>query len=102
MNAVNPGVIVTEIHKRGGMSDESYDAFLQHSKTTHAMGRVGDVSEVREMGHIRLAFPNARRYRYVAFNYIHTSADYTYYKDVNTAKEGLDKFGQREGRLHGL
>ena len=36
VNAVNPGVIVTEIHKRGGMSDESYDAFLQHSKTTHA------------------------------------------------------------------
>ena len=77
VNAVNPGVIVTEIHKRGGMSDESYDTFLQHSKTTHAMGRVGDVSEVREMGHIRLAFPNARRYRYVALNYIHTSADYT-------------------------
>lgn len=23
-NAVNPGVIVTEIHKRGGMSEEDY------------------------------------------------------------------------------
>ena len=46
VNAVNPGVIVTEIHKRGGMSDERYEAFLEHSKTTHAMGRVGDVREV--------------------------------------------------------
>jgi NAD(P)-dependent dehydrogenase (short-subunit alcohol dehydrogenase family) len=24
VNAVNPGVIVTEIHKRGGMSDQDY------------------------------------------------------------------------------
>ena len=46
VNAVNPGVIVTEIHKRGGMSDERYEAFLEHSKNTHAMGRVGDVREV--------------------------------------------------------
>jgi len=46
VNAVNPGVIVTEIHKRGGMSDEAYEKFLEHSKTTHAMGRVGSVDEV--------------------------------------------------------
>ena len=25
VNAVNPGVIVTEVHKRGGMSDEAYE-----------------------------------------------------------------------------
>jgi len=48
VNAVNPGVIVTEIHKRGGMTDERYEAFLEHSKTTHAMGRVGDVREVAD------------------------------------------------------
>ena len=24
VNAVNPGVIITECHKRGGMDDESY------------------------------------------------------------------------------
>ena len=35
VNAVNPGVVVTEIHKRGGMTDEAYAAFLEHSKTTH-------------------------------------------------------------------
>jgi len=46
VNAVNPGVIVTEVHKRGGMSDEAYEKFLEHSKTTHAMGRVGSVDEV--------------------------------------------------------
>lgn len=45
-NAVCPGVIVTEIHKRGGMSDEAYQAFLEHCKTTHALGRVGEVNEV--------------------------------------------------------
>ncbi|KAH7960024.1 hypothetical protein HPB49_016265 [Dermacentor silvarum] len=46
VNAVNPGVIVTEVHKRGGMSDAQYAQFLEHCKTTHAMGRVGTADEV--------------------------------------------------------
>jgi len=46
VNAVNPGVIVTEVHKRGGMSEEDYEKFLEHSKTTHALGRVGTTEEV--------------------------------------------------------
>lgn len=45
VNSVNPGVIVTSIHKRGGLDDEAYTKFLEHSKTTHALGRVGDVKE---------------------------------------------------------
>ncbi|CAH1269076.1 DHRS2 [Branchiostoma lanceolatum] len=46
VNSVNPGVIETGIQKRSGMSEEDYVKFLEHSKTTHALGRVGDVSEV--------------------------------------------------------
>ncbi|CAH1248678.1 DHRS2 [Branchiostoma lanceolatum] len=46
VNSVNPGVIATEIHKRSGMSEQKYVKYLEHSKTTHALGRVGDVSEV--------------------------------------------------------
>ena len=46
VNAVNPGVIITEVHKRGGMSEEAYAKFLEHSKTTHAMGRPGTADEV--------------------------------------------------------
>src|SRR6058998_3970530 len=49
VNAVNPGVVVTEIHKRGGMSEESYQAFLEHSRTTHPLGRVGDPREIAEL-----------------------------------------------------
>jgi NAD(P)-dependent dehydrogenase (short-subunit alcohol dehydrogenase family) len=49
VNAVNPGVVVTEIHKRGGMTEEQYDAFLEHSKTTHPLGRVGQAQEVAEL-----------------------------------------------------
>jgi NAD(P)-dependent dehydrogenase (short-subunit alcohol dehydrogenase family) len=49
VNAVNPGVVVTEIHKRGGMSEEDYRAFLEHSKTTHPLGRVGDPREIAEL-----------------------------------------------------
>jgi NAD(P)-dependent dehydrogenase (short-subunit alcohol dehydrogenase family) len=49
VNAVNPGVVVTNIHKRGGMADADYDKFLEHSKTTHPLGRVGSTSEVAEL-----------------------------------------------------
>ena len=46
VNAVNPGVVVTEIHKRGGMTNEAYAAFLEHSKTTHPLGRTGRPEEI--------------------------------------------------------
>ena len=49
VNAVNPGVVITEIHKRGGMSEDNYANFLEHSKTTHPLGRVGRASEVAEL-----------------------------------------------------
>lgn len=49
VNAVNPGVVVTDIHKRGGMSEEQYEAFLEHSKTTHPIGRVGEAREVADL-----------------------------------------------------
>jgi len=46
VNAVNPGVVVTEIHKRGGMNEEAYAAFLEHSKGTHPLGRTGRPEEI--------------------------------------------------------
>ncbi|KAG5684227.1 hypothetical protein PVAND_013465 [Polypedilum vanderplanki] len=49
VNSVNPGVIITNIHKRGGMNDETYAAFLERSKTTHPLGRPGTVDEVSEV-----------------------------------------------------
>jgi NAD(P)-dependent dehydrogenase (short-subunit alcohol dehydrogenase family) len=49
VNAVNPGVVVTEIHKRGGMDQESYDAFLERSKQTHPLGRVGRPEEIASL-----------------------------------------------------
>ncbi|XGW20111.1 hypothetical protein V3C99_003719 [Haemonchus contortus] len=48
VNAVNPGVIVTEVHKRSGMDDSAYEGFLERSRATHALGRVGEPSEVAE------------------------------------------------------
>lgn len=49
VNAVNPGVVVTEIHKRGGMDADSYAAFLEHSKQTHPLGRVGRPEEIASL-----------------------------------------------------
>lgn len=49
VNAVNPGVVVTNLHKRGGMADEAYQNFLENSKKTHPIGRVGEAWEVAEL-----------------------------------------------------
>lgn len=49
VNAVNPGVVVTNIHKRGGMDADAYESFLEHSKETHPIGRVGNPEEIAEL-----------------------------------------------------
>lgn len=49
VNAVNPGVVRTELHRRGGMDAARYATFLEHSTTTHPLGRVGTPDEVAEL-----------------------------------------------------
>ena len=49
VNAVNPGVVRTEIHRRGGMAEEAYRTFLEHSRATHPLGRVGEPEDVAEL-----------------------------------------------------
>ena len=45
VNAVNPGVVVTELHTvTKAIAD--YPAFLERSKTTHPIGRVGQPEEI--------------------------------------------------------
>jgi len=46
VNAVNPGVVVSNLHRRGGMAEDSYAAFLERSKETHPLGRPGQPDEV--------------------------------------------------------
>jgi NAD(P)-dependent dehydrogenase (short-subunit alcohol dehydrogenase family) len=49
VNAVNPGVVVTNLHKRGGMAEVDYEKFLENSKNTHPVGRIGTPEEVAEL-----------------------------------------------------
>ena len=49
VNAVNPGVVVTNLHRRSGVDEESYAAFLERSKQTHPLGRPGDADEIAEL-----------------------------------------------------
>lgn len=49
VNAVNPGVVMTNLHKRGGMADEDYEKFLENSKKTHPIGRTGTPEEVADL-----------------------------------------------------
>jgi NAD(P)-dependent dehydrogenase (short-subunit alcohol dehydrogenase family) len=49
VNAVNPGVIRTNLHHRGGMEESKYLEFLERSKTTHPLGRIGTADEVADL-----------------------------------------------------
>lgn len=49
VNAVNPGVVVTNCHLNSGMDQETYNKFLEHSKTTHPIGRVGNPEEIADL-----------------------------------------------------
>jgi len=49
VNAVNPGVVVTNLHRRGGMDDTKYAEFLERSKTTHPLGRPGRPEEIADL-----------------------------------------------------
>ena len=62
VNAVNPGVIETNLQKTGGLSEQQYAAFLTRSiEVTHplsaSLGRVGQPEEVAEL----IAFLVCRR-----------------------------------------
>ena len=49
VNAVNPGVVVTNLHRRSGVSEENYAAFLERSKQTHPLGRAGEPEEIADL-----------------------------------------------------
>jgi NAD(P)-dependent dehydrogenase (short-subunit alcohol dehydrogenase family) len=49
VNAVNPGVVVTQLHRNTGMVEEAYQQFLERSKTTHPLGRTGLPEEIADL-----------------------------------------------------
>lgn len=49
VNAVNPGVVVSNLHRRAGLDEASYAAFLERSKTTHPLGRPGRPEEIADL-----------------------------------------------------
>jgi NAD(P)-dependent dehydrogenase (short-subunit alcohol dehydrogenase family) len=49
VNAVNPGVVISNLHRRGGMDEEKYSAFLEHSRSTHPLGRPGEPQEIADL-----------------------------------------------------
>ena len=49
INAVNPGVVISNLHRRSGMNEENYAAFLDRSKQTHPLGRAGEPGEIADL-----------------------------------------------------
>jgi NAD(P)-dependent dehydrogenase (short-subunit alcohol dehydrogenase family) len=48
VNCINPGVTVTNLHRRGGMDETRYAAFLERAKETHPLGRPGTPEEIAD------------------------------------------------------
>ena len=42
----SPGVTITELHRRAGMDEETYQAFLNRCSETHVLGRPGYPDEI--------------------------------------------------------
>src|SRR5258708_17027679 len=49
VNAVNPGVTVTNLHRGSGMDESKYAAVLERSKQTHPLGRPGKPEEIADL-----------------------------------------------------
>lgn len=49
VNAVNPGVVISNLHRRSGMNEENYANFLERSKQTHPLGRAGEPDEIADL-----------------------------------------------------
>jgi NAD(P)-dependent dehydrogenase (short-subunit alcohol dehydrogenase family) len=48
VNAINPGVVITNLHKAASAVPD-YDAFLERSKGTHPLGFVGEPKDAAEL-----------------------------------------------------
>jgi NAD(P)-dependent dehydrogenase (short-subunit alcohol dehydrogenase family) len=48
VNAVNPGVVITDLHLRSGMTQHDYEIFLARSRETHPLGRPGVPEDVAD------------------------------------------------------
>ncbi|XP_037797697.1 3-oxoacyl-[acyl-carrier-protein] reductase FabG-like [Penaeus monodon] len=46
VNSVNPGLIITDIHRRAGMSEENYEKMVENTKKMYPLGRAGEVEDV--------------------------------------------------------
>jgi len=49
VNCVNPGVTITNLHRRGGMDEDRYASFLERAKDTHPLGRPGQADEIADV-----------------------------------------------------
>jgi NAD(P)-dependent dehydrogenase (short-subunit alcohol dehydrogenase family) len=49
VNAINPGVVRTNLHLNSGLTQDAYAAFVERSKTTHPLGRIGEAEEIADL-----------------------------------------------------
>jgi NAD(P)-dependent dehydrogenase (short-subunit alcohol dehydrogenase family) len=62
VNSVNPGMTLTELHRRGGMDELTYQEFVKHSYDTHPLAKgLNRLSQPEDVGHLILflSSPNA-------------------------------------------
>ena len=55
VNSVNPGVTITELHRRAGMDEETYRKFIERSYDTHPIARgLNRLAQPEDVAHLIL------------------------------------------------
>lgn len=71
VNSVNPGMTLTELHKRGGMDEETYQKFKEHSYDTHPIANgLNRLSNPEEVGCLILYLSSAKAEWITGVNYL--------------------------------
>lgn len=71
VNSVNPGVTLTELHRRGGMDEATYETFLKHSFDTHPLANgINRLSEPEDVANL-IAFLSSEKAEWITgVNYL--------------------------------
>ena len=71
VNSVNPGMTLTELHKRGGMDEEAYQKFKDHAYDTHPMAKgLNRLSNPEEVGQLIVYLSSSNAEWITGVNYL--------------------------------
>ena len=72
VNSVNPGMIVTDLQQRAGITGDDYVKMVEHNREVHPLGRIGDAEEVARA----IAFLASSSASFITGEHLHVDGGY--------------------------